>query len=243
MVEHSWGTFIQTGEPLLSCVYKKIDEQFFNSFCAKYHLPNHEKKININIYHLIFWLYNQFNTGKVQFNGFHENNGFEIFEKCNQEYSPNCACFAIMLNDILISLGIKSKVVWCLSQNQMDKECHALNHVFNHNENNWFVADPSCQSVVCNQDGNPIDLLTLRETIMYDGKVYPHRRKNTCHPEQFITQYNLYMKKNLFQFIVHTEQGLSYPPKKNAMLIHPIGYVPNHELANLYTCDVRYIYN
>ena len=199
-------------------------------------------KNNTNLYHVLFWLYNQFKGNRKVYKEFQSHNGFEIFKLCKTTYSPNCACFAIMLNDLLISLGYRSKAVWCLSSDPEDNECHALNHVWDDRLNSWIVVDPSSRSIVCDEWGTPIDLLTMRNTIFNGGIVYPHRNKAIRQTENFIIEYNKYMKKNLFQFLTHYEQGLLYPLDENAILIHPIGYEPRQDKEWGHTTDISYIY-
>lgn len=220
-------------------IYNSLDITDFYGFCTRNHCIFRN---NNNLYHVLYWLYNQFKGDREVYKEFQSHNGFEIFEFCKTSYTPNCACFAIMLNDLLISLGYKSKAVWCLSSNPKDNECHALNHVWNYSTNKWMVVDPASRSIVCDERGTPIDLLTMRDTIFNGGIVYPHRNKTIRQTESFIIEYNKYMKKNLFQFLTHREQGLLYPLDEKAILIHPIGYEPRQDKEWQHTTDISYIY-
>jgi len=222
--------------------YRSIERRSFEQFCQTYKFRLSSKTDLSTLYHVIFWLYHQFKSYKEFYGNFQNHNGFEIFEKCKEEYSPNCACFSIMLNDILIAMGYKSKAVWCLSSDPLDDECHALNHVWIEELNKWVVADPSSRSVICDELGTPIDLMTMRTRIYNDGIVYPYRNKTICQSAEFIKEYNLYMKKNSFQFLTHIEQGLHYPLDQNAVLIHPIGYLPMHERDWHRTTDISYLF-
>lgn len=229
---------------ILSCdtVYYSAERKFFDEFCQKYGFKLTLRTDIGNLYHVIFWLYHQFKSYKEFYTDFQNHSGFEIFEKCKERYAPNCACFAIMLNDILIAMGYKSKAVWCLSSDPQDEECHALNHVWLEEINQWIVADPSSRSVICDESGRPIDLLTMRNIIYNGGIVYPHRNKTICQPLGFIRDYNQYMRKNLFQFLTHVEQGLNYPLDDNAILIHPLGYTQKHNKRWKRTTDISYLF-
>ncbi len=233
------GVFSNSDVYSTATLYHPLDISEFAEFCKRNRYPVME---NTNLYHIVFWLYNQFKSYRKVYDEFQTHNGFEIFEICKTSYSPNCACFAIILNDILISLGHRSKAVWCLSSDPKDNECHALNHVWADDFNSWIVVDPSSRSIICNEEGTPIDLLTMRKTIYSGELVYPHRNKTIRQPENFIMEYNNYMRKNLFQFLTHREQGLSYPLDHNAILISPIGYVPRQDKDWVQTTDVSYIY-
>ncbi len=223
-------------------IYRSVGSEAFDQFCQTYKFRLSSKTDLTKLYHVIFWLYHQFKSYKEFYSDFQHHNGFEIFEKCREEYAPNCACFAIMLNDILIAMGYKSKAVWCLSSDPLDDECHALNHVWIEELNRWVVADPSSRSVVCDEFGIPLDLLTMRKRIHRDEAVYPHRNKTIRQSSEFIKEYNRYMKKNSFQFLTHIEQGLYYPLDQNAVLIHPIGYTSTHKKSWKRTTDISYLF-
>lgn len=204
-------------------IYHAVDKDVFAQFCQTYNMRVSPKNDLFTIYHMIFWLYHQFKPYKEFYQQFQRKNGFEIFEKCKTSYMPNCACFAIMLNDLLISMGFQSKAVWCLSADPNDDECHALNHVWLEERKQWVVADPSSRSVICDEDGNPLNLLAMRERIYAGKTVYPHRNRSIRQPDAFIAEYNQYIRKNMYQFLTHPEQGLRYPLDRTAILIQPEG--------------------
>jgi len=228
-------------EQFRNTVYHAVEKNIFDQFSRENNFKISLSTDLSTLYHTIFWLYHQFKSYKQFYSAFQTHNGFEIFQKCKESFAPNCACFAIMLNDILISMGYKSKAIWCLSSDPVDEECHALNHVWIDEINQWVVADPSSRSIICDEFGNPLHLLSMREYI-YDGKfVYPHRNRSIRQSNAFIEEYNKYMKKNMFQFLTHIEQGLHYPLNKNAVLIHPIGYTALHKNEWERTSDISYI--
>lgn len=224
-------------------IYHSINKEYFEDFCQKYKFNLAQQSVkNVNIYHVIYWLYNQFKSYKPFYTDFQRTNGFEIFEKCKDSFAPNCACFAIMMNDLLISMGFNSKAVWCLSNIAGDNECHALNHVQIPGTNRWVTVDPSSRSIICDEKGTPIDLLMVRNIVLNGEMVYPHRNKTIRQPIEFIKEYNRYMKKNLFQFLTHSEQGLYYPLDNNAILIHPKGKTSNYKKIWQKTTDISYLF-
>ncbi len=223
-------------------IYHSINEEYFKDFCRENNFFLAEKKENVNLYHVVYWLYNQFKSYKCFYMDFQDKNGFEIFNECKDSFSPNCACFSIMLNDLLISMGFNSKAVWCLSGIPGDTECHALNHVRIPSTNTWITVDPSSRSIICDKDGKPLDLLAIRNIILNGGRVFPHRNKTIRQPPDFIDEYNKYMKKNLFQFLTHFEQGLSYPLDHRAILIHPVGMNVITNKSWQKTSDISYLF-
>lgn len=236
-------TFLFQRGDIPSCEYRRVSREEYEEFCDKYRLKYAYGDNSVNLYHIVYWLYNQFVPGKPFFEDFQKYNGFEIFEKCKRNFSPNCACYAIMLNDLLLALGFKSKAVWCLPADTKDTECHALNHVFDEDKNEWYVVDPSCGSIICNESGKKVDLMTLRLTIGQGDYVYPHRNKHIRRPDEYIKDYNDYMKKKLYQFLTHNAQGISYPLEETAILIHPIGSKKMHKSIWQSTENIAYLYN
>lgn len=223
-------------------IYHAVDKDAFTQFCQKYNMRISPKNDLFTIYHLIFWLYHQFPSYRREvFCRFHSHNGFEIFEKCRKSYMPNCACFAIMLNDLLISMGFQSKAIWCLSADPNDEECHALNHVWLEEQKQWVVADPSSRSVICDEDGKPLNLLTMRERIYAGKTVYPHRNRSIRQSDAFIAEYNQYIRKNMYQFLTHPEQGLHYPLGRTAILIQPEGQPAVQRKKWKCTADISYL--
>ena len=235
--------FIRDFSVIDTCVYHDITEEEFDVFCQKYRFVYMHEGKKINLYHIVYWLYNQFTPGRPFYDDFQNHNGFEIFEKCKTGYSPNCACYAIMLNDILLALKYKSKAVWCLSEDPLDTECHALNHVFDEERDQWIAVDPACNSIICDEEGNPIDLLTLRNTIRSGNWVYPHRNKHMRRSPSYVEEYNTYMKKNSYQFLTHNEQGMSYPLDETAVLIHPLNTIAKYQKSWKSTHNIAYLYS
>lgn len=235
--------FIREDNGINLCAYHWIPEKVFETFCLKYRFIYMHDRTNINLYHIVYWLYNQFKPGKPIYEDFQDHSGFEIFEKCKGDYSPNCACYAIILNDILLALKYKSKAVWCLSENPSDSECHALNHVYDEKNNRWMVVDSACNSIICNEEGDPIDLMALRNRIRSGGYVYPHRNKHIRRSPYYIEKYNSYMKKNSYQFLTHNEQGMSYPLEETAILIHPLNTTMEYQRKWKSSHNIAYLYN
>lgn len=152
--------------------------------------------------------------------------GIELLEHCLQGYGLNCTGYSIVLNDILLSLGIKSKCLWCLSYaHPFDEECHALNHVFDCRTHSWIVAD-SAMGCVPTIEGKGIDISALREALIA-GKKVDLLKNVTCCDEAFTDMYRRYMTKNTFMFLVLGRSGLYYDTKDDGILVIPKGFARN----------------
>lgn len=152
--------------------------------------------------------------------------GFELLDYCKRGGGLNCTGYSIILNDILLSLGIKSRCVWCLSYNHpFDNECHAVNQVFDAQQQAWMIVDAAfgCIPII---DTRGIDIITLRNAIMADKEItFLKLTKN--HDAVFANMYRRYMTKNTFMFLTLKTSGLHYNTEKEAILIIPEGFERN----------------
>lgn len=153
-------------------------------------------------------------------------NGFELLDYCKKGYGLNCTGYSIILNDILLSLGILSRCVWCLSYNHpFDNECHAVNQVFDAQKRMWMIVDAAfgCIPLV---DEQGIDIITLRNAIR-ENKELAFLKLNKNHDAAFANRYRRYMTKNTFMFLTLKTSGLYYDTENEAILVIPEGFERN----------------
>lgn len=153
-------------------------------------------------------------------------NGIELLERCLQGYSLNCTGYSIVLNDILLSIGIKSKCLWCLPyRHPFDDECHAVNHVFDSKTCSWIVVD-SAMGCIPTIEGRGMDISTLREVLIAGQKMDLLKNVKYC-DEEFTEMYRRYMTKNTFMFLVLKHSGLYYDTENDGILVIPKGFTRN----------------
>lgn len=150
-------------------------------------------------------------------------NGFQLIDFCLKKYKMNCAGCSIILNDILISLGLKSKCICCLPYDPDSTNTHVLVHVYNDHDNKWFVADPALGCVPCDRNGNSMDIITLRNYLSEEDEVPFFQKGRLISNDDRCIHYAQELIDKVFMFISFFNSGLSYS-FNNSQIIVPGGY-------------------
>lgn len=137
-------------------------------------------------------------------------NGFELMNLCMQGHSLNCAGYSIMFNDLMLTLGFKSKCVYCRPYDFYDLESHVLCQVYNEKTDRWIVVDSAQGSIPCDENNEGINILELRDRIMNQKKIKLLRSRHSYHSEEFYNKYISYLNKDLFMFLSIDSYGLDY---------------------------------
>jgi hypothetical protein len=72
----------------------------------------------------------------------------------------NCLCHAIVMNELLLSYGYKSRKIFCFNDDYMPKNNHVLVEAYIDSMKKWVVFDPTANSYFT--DGNKVPL-SLKE--------------------------------------------------------------------------------
>lgn len=146
-------------------------------------------------------------------------NGFQLIEMCHKGYKLNCAGCSIVLNDILITLGYKSKCICCVPYETDDINTHVVVHVCDDTNNKWFVADPAMGRVPCDRKGNSMDILTLREYLSEENEMPFYRSGKIILNDAECREYAEELIDKVFMFVVFQNSGLNYDFKSTKIII------------------------
>ncbi|MGI6073699.1 MAG: transglutaminase-like domain-containing protein [Fermentimonas sp.] len=106
----------------------------------------------------------------------------------------NCRQHSIMMRDMLLSVGIKTRVVSCMPYDSTDMDCHVVNEIYSPELDQWIMLDSDQNHIVTDIDGNPMsirmlhDFLTNDKPYLIDGK-----------PNKGL-YYDRYMAKNAYWY-------------------------------------------
>lgn len=121
--------------------------------------------------------------------------------KLNNSILLNCRGCAIVLNDMLLSMGIPSKFIACMSSNPYDPECHVINSVYIKEYKKWILLDAATQMYVEGDNRIPLSILEVHNKLIRGERV-----RFMISPE--IPNFNLtrakfenYLIKNMFCFL------------------------------------------
>lgn len=129
---------------------------------------------------------------------------------CLKGYKLNCAGCSIVLNDILITLGYKSKCICCIPYETEDINTHVVVHVFDDMNNKWFVADPAMGQVPCNKNGESMDILTLRKYLSEENELPFYRSGKIILNNEKCRKYAEELIDKVFIFMIFENSGLKY---------------------------------
>ncbi|HAH22466.1 MAG TPA: transglutaminase domain-containing protein [Prolixibacteraceae bacterium] len=114
----------------------------------------------------------------------------------------NCRGLAITLNECYLSLGFKSRYVTCLPKDSLkkDNDCHVINMVYLNSKSKWVWMDPTFNSYVMDEKGEPLSIEEVRERIIEDKPLVLNPEGNWNNKNPVVKGEYLfnYMAKNLY---------------------------------------------
>lgn len=156
--------------------------------------------------------------------------------KMNENVQLNCRGCAIVLNDVLLSFGIPSKFIACMSNEPFDPECHVTNSVYIKEFNKWIMLDAATQSYVEGEDGLPLSLYEVHNELLC-GKslkfMISPGVKNTILIKH---HFENYLIKNMFCFLSYQKYGPNtddWHNKNNKYLLLPSNNTTLYTKLNL----------
>jgi len=141
----------------------------------------------------------------------------------------NCRAMSIVLNDIYLAMGFKTRIVSCMPNEDYDTESHVTNLVYSETLDKWIYMDPSFSAYVTDENGvilnhseirNALILgekLNVKGGLIHNGSPYGGGQKN----------YLDYMTKNLFRLgsPLISAYGYEYAnPDRISIYLYPTGY-------------------
>ncbi len=127
------------------------------------------------------------------------NHSLHILEMAKQEsLSANCYVIATVLNEVLLSMGFKTKRVQCMPYDSLDLDSHVVNLVYLAEQERWIFVDASWNRFVTDESGHILDLKTFRERLAKNKTVLVNGQDTVSDESTF---YLNYMSKNLFWFL------------------------------------------
>lgn len=136
--------------------------------------------------------------------------GFQLLEMCRKGSKLNCAGCSIVLNDILIALGYRSKCVCCIPYDTEDDDTHVVVHVLDEANRRWFVADPAMGRVPCRPTGEAMDLLALREYLSEEAELPFYRSGKLLQSGAECRKYAEELVGKVFLFLTFADSGSAY---------------------------------
>ena len=112
----------------------------------------------------------------------------------------NCRHLSIALNEMYLSMGLKSRYVTCLPKDESDQDCHVINCVWVDSLQKWIWLDPTFAAYVKDENGIFLSISEVRERLI-DGRPLVLNEDANWNNQSKQTKENYllnYMAKNLY---------------------------------------------
>jgi len=159
----------------------------------------------------------------------------------------NCRHKAMVLNEIYLSMGFKSRYVTCMPKDQLDYDCHVINCVYSETLGKWLWMDASFGIYVTAENGTPLSIEEVRDRLRTDKPMALNKETKQT-KEWYLDEYmakNLYWIQcsNVSRFNTESnyrsrEKDLKY------IALTPLGYNEEnqHMTGNVITHDPGYFW-
>ena len=140
----------------------------------------------------------------------------------------NCRAHAIMLHEMLLSVGIANRVITCSPKDTTDIDCHVVNSVWLSEESRWVMVDSDNGGYITDEKGAQLSLEEMREKIINEEPLI-FKRFDGAFIEQ--NDFYWYWAKNLYYFDSLEKQTYDVESQPNEnyrkiYLVHEKGCYP-----------------
>jgi hypothetical protein len=160
------------------------------------------------IINLMKWVHNT-----VPHNGNAENpssvNALNILRLATEENrSVNCRMIAIVLNEVYLSLGFRSRYVTGMPKSENFHDCHVINAVYSETRRKWIYMDASFEGYFMDDAGNFLGIQEVRERLLQGFSL--RTNENVNRNGKPFHDYIGYMTKNLFRLSCSVASEFNY---------------------------------
>lgn len=106
----------------------------------------------------------------------------------------NCRHKAMVLNEMYLAMGFKSRYMTCMPEYQDDPDCHVINIVYSETLKKWLWMDPSHGIYVMDENDNLLSISEVRERLITDKPLFLNEEAKLS--KEWYLDY--YMAKNLY---------------------------------------------
>ena len=129
-------------------------------------------------------------------------NALSILEKAISDGTRfNCRGVGIVLSEVYLAMGYKSKFVVCLPFDKKDNDCHIITHVYSETKKKWMMFDACYESWAEDERGNILSIPEIR--YRYEKNllvVFPETVNANGSPGTYEDYKQNYLKKNFYRF-------------------------------------------
>ncbi|MFT3827870.1 MAG: transglutaminase domain-containing protein [Chitinophagaceae bacterium] len=186
------------------------------------------------VLNVLHWVHNTIHHDGATESGITSINGLAIAAAAKaKNIGVSCGELATVLNDCYLSLGFKSRKIYCFPKDSLstDYDSHVINVVYLPQLKKWIWVDPTNDAYVMNDKGELLSIAEVRDRLVHDKPLISNPDANWNH-RLTITKVDYldnYMSKNVYRFYCTLESGFDVETKggeKTITYIYlaPVGY-------------------
>ena len=130
-----------------------------------------------------------------------ELNALNLIDLCMSENKKlNCMMYAIILNEVYLSMGFPSRVIHLLPHDGEHRESHWVNAVYSFDLGKWIMMDPDMCGYLRDERGQILGISEIRQRIVDDEPLIVNEDIGGL-PKIFGKwSYTRYLSKNIFRY-------------------------------------------
>ncbi|MCD6011721.1 MAG: hypothetical protein K0Q79_1583 [Flavipsychrobacter sp.] len=143
-------------------------------------------------------------------------NATSLIRECRRDCKTlNCRGLAIVLNEVYLAAGFKSRFVTCLPKDTADNDCHVITMVWSTSLNKWLWMDPTFMAYVMDEEGTLLGIEEVRGRIAHNKPLIlnPDANRNHATSQSKNWYLDYYMAKNLYRLECAISSEYSYETK------------------------------
>ena len=158
-------------------------------------------------------------------------NALNMISTCTKEKRAlDCRGLAMALNECYLSMGYKSRYVFCLPKDSLgtDYDSHVINMVYSKSHNKWLWIDPTFYAYVMNEKGELQSIEEVRERLINNLPliINTDANRNQVSPVMKEWYLNEYMAKNLYKLECSVSSEYNTETKEKGKTISYIQLLP-----------------
>lgn len=115
----------------------------------------------------------------------------------NVEQNFNCKYHSIFTNELLLSVGIVNRYVWCMPKSDKDTDCHVVNNVWIPELSKWVMIDTDQCTYICDKSGTLLSIQEIRQKMIDEEHLKVSSFEQMM---QSTSEYLEYLSKDFYWF-------------------------------------------
>jgi hypothetical protein len=150
-----------------------------------------------------------------------DKNALSIIKKAvSNSLKVNCRGIGIVLSEVYLSMGFKSKFVTCMPKSTQDCDCHIVTSVYSETKNKWLMMDACLENYCMDESGNILSIEEIRERFINNLiMIFPDTINANGIASDYSWYKSYYLIKNFYRFEVHRISSFGLEDEKSCDLV------------------------